>query len=65
MPNFKSISFKMAVLQRARAESHLPPYMCVIQKIPCGIGLISTNQKFDRQVSSVHQLCIKHLVHRN
>ena len=38
MPNFKSISFKMAVLQRGRAES-APPHVCAIQKTPCGIGL--------------------------
>ena len=32
MPNFKSISFKMAVLQGGRAESALP--MCVLSKTP-------------------------------
>ena len=32
MPNFKSISFKMAVLEGAGS-------VCVIQKIPFGIGL--------------------------
>ena len=37
MPNFKSISFKMAVLQGG--GQNLPPLVCVIQKIPCGIGL--------------------------
>ena len=36
MPNFKSISFKMAVLQAGRI---CPPHVCVIQKTPCGIGL--------------------------
>ena len=37
MPNFKSISFKMAVLQGAGRIC--PPHVCVIQKIPCGTGL--------------------------
>ena len=38
MPNFESISFKMAVLQGA--GQNLPsPRVCVIQKTPCGIGL--------------------------
>ena len=37
MPNFKSISFKMAVLQGAGRIC--PPHVCVIQKTPCGIGL--------------------------
>ena len=37
MPNFKSISFKMAVLQGG--GQNLPPHVCVIQKTPCGIGL--------------------------
>ena len=37
MPNFKSISFKMAVLQGAGRI--FPPHVCVIQKTPCGIGL--------------------------
>ena len=36
MPNFKSIAFKMAVLQGA-AES--APHVCVIQKTLCGIRL--------------------------
>ena len=38
MPNFKSISFKMAVLQGAGRIC--PPDVCVIQKTPCGIGLM-------------------------
>ena len=37
MPNFKSISFKMTVLQGAGRIC--PPHVCVIQKTPCGIGL--------------------------
>ena len=37
MPNFKSISSKMAVLQGAGRIC--PPHVCVIQKNPCGIGL--------------------------
>ena len=37
MPNFKSISFKMAVLQGAGRIC--PPHVYVIQKTPCGIGL--------------------------
>ena len=40
IPNFKSISFKMAVLQGAGRIC--PPHVCVIQKTPCGIGLKST-----------------------
>ena len=38
MPNFKSISFKMAVLQGGVGRI-CPPHVCVIQKTPCGIGL--------------------------
>ena len=38
MPNFKSISLKMAVLQGAGGICPPPP-VCVIQKTPCGIGL--------------------------
>ena len=41
MPNFKSISFKMAVLQGAGRIC--PPHVCVIQKTPCGIRLINTD----------------------
>ena len=37
MPNLKSISFKMAVLQGGR-QNLPPPQVCVIQKTPCGIG---------------------------
>ena len=37
MSNFKSISFKMAVLQGAGRIC--PPHVCVIQKTPCGRGL--------------------------
>ena len=37
MPNFKSISFKMAVLQGG--GQNLPLHVCVIQKTPCGTGL--------------------------
>ena len=37
MPDFKSISFKMAVLQGGR--QNLPPPVCAIQKTPCGIRL--------------------------
>ena len=40
MPNFKSISFKMAVLQGG-GQNLLPP-MCVIQKTRCGEGLTET-----------------------
>ena len=43
MPNFKSISFKMAVLQGG--GQNLPPYVCVIQKTPCGIGLTNWQEK--------------------
>ena len=39
MPNFKSISFKMAVLQGGRQNVPPPPYVCVTKKTPCGIGL--------------------------
>ena len=39
MPNFRSISFKMAVLQEG-GQNLPPPHVCVIQKTPCGIGLI-------------------------
>ena len=38
MPNFKSISFKMAVLQGG-GQNLPPPHVCVIQKTPCEIGL--------------------------
>ena len=38
MPNFKSISFKMAMLQGAGRICL--PHVCVIQKTPCGIGFI-------------------------
>ena len=37
MPNFKSILFKMAVLQGAGRIC--PPHVCVIQKTPRVIGL--------------------------
>ena len=37
MPNFDSISFKMAVLQGAGRIC--PSHVLVIQKTPCGIGL--------------------------
>ena len=37
MPNFKSISFKMAVLQGVGRIC--PPHLCVIEETPCGIGL--------------------------
>ena len=37
MPDFKSISFKMAVLQGG--GQNLPPHVCVIQKTAYGIGL--------------------------
>ena len=43
VPNAKSISFKMAVLQGAGRIC--PPHVCVIQKTPCGIGLIYTLTK--------------------
>ena len=37
MPDFKSISFKMAVL---KGEGRIcPPHVCVIRKTPCAIGL--------------------------
>ena len=45
MPNCKSISFEMTELWEGgegRAES-APPHVCVIQKTPCGIGLIFGN----------------------
>ena len=35
------------------------------EKYKCTLRLISTNQKFDKQVSSVQQLCSKHLVGGN
>ena len=38
MPNFKSISFQMAVLQGG-GQNLPPPHVCVIQKTQCGIGL--------------------------
>ena len=43
MPNFKSISFKMAVLQGGGGGKGRisPPHVCVIQKTPSGIGLMS------------------------
>ena len=48
MPNFKSISFKMAVLKGAGRIC--PPHVCVIQKTPCGIGLrLLTHVGFFRQ----------------
>ena len=37
MPDFKSIAFKMAVIQGAGRIC--PPHVCVIQKTPRGIGL--------------------------
>ena len=37
MPNFKSISFKMAVLQRAGRIC--PLHVLIIRKTPCGMGL--------------------------
>ena len=46
MPNFKSISFKMAVLQGA--DRICPPHVCVIQKTPFGIGLKVTKFREDR-----------------
>ena len=35
------------------------------EKYKCTLRLIFTNQKFDRQASSVHQSSIKHLVDGN
>ena len=43
MPNFKSISFKMAVLQGG-GQNDIPPHVCDIQKTPSGIGLIAPGQ---------------------
>ena len=46
MPNFKSISFKMAVLQGGGGGGGgriCPPHVCLIQKTPCGIGLTVTD----------------------
>ena len=53
MPNFKSISFKMAVLQGG-GQNLPPPDVCVIQKTPCGIGLIG-NSEDDRAFRTLHQ----------
>ena len=39
MPNFKSISFKMAVLQGSGQNLPPSPHVCVIQKTPYEIGL--------------------------
>ena len=40
MPNLKSISFKIAVLQGGGGAGRIcPPHVCVIQKTPCGVGL--------------------------
>ena len=44
MPNFKFISFKMAVLQGA-GRICPDPHVCVIQKTTCGIGLICELRK--------------------
>ena len=41
MPNFKSISFKMAVYgggEGGGGGQNLPPHVCVLQKTPCGMG---------------------------
>ena len=43
MPNFKSISFKMAVLQRGGQ------CVCVIQKTPCGTGLTLSIENVDKE----------------
>ena len=48
MPSFKSISFKMAVLKGG--GQNLPPHVCVIQKTPCGIGLITKELIFGFQI---------------
>ena len=37
MPNFKSTSFKMTMLQGAGRIC--PPHVCIIQKTSCRIGL--------------------------
>ena len=39
MPNFKSISFKMAVLWEGGVQNLPSLCVCVIQKTPCGIEL--------------------------
>ena len=39
MPNSKSISFKMAVLQGGGQNQKPPCVLIVTQKTPCGIGL--------------------------
>ena len=36
--------------------------LLTMKNYKCKMRLISTNQMFDRQVFSVHQLSIKHLV---
>ena len=50
MPNFKSISFKMAVLQGG-GQILPPPHVCVIQKTPCGIGLIMSLDSLQPQLN--------------
>ena len=53
IPNFKSISFKMALLQ-GDGQNLPPSSLCVIQKTPYGIGLINV------PFISVNGLCEKY-----
>ena len=60
MPSFKSISFKMAVLQGGGQNLPPPPCVCVIQKTPCGIGLKHKRIVFKGPVKLIQQVKIAH-----
>ena len=66
MPNFKSISFKMAVLQGAGRIC--PPHVWVIQKTPCGVGLTNipteiAEQHKKRLIQNIFLKCER--IHKN
>ena len=64
MPNFKSISLKMAVLQWGGQNLPPPPHVCVIQKTPCGIGLTTCDTYGDRTwpiAGSYHSVLVEKL----
>ena len=65
MPNFKSISFKMAVLQEGGGGGGVfricPPHVCVIKKTPCGIGL---NQSFVDGMSNSQRQAVITLIEK-